>query len=267
MNELWLTLVGFGVGAVVGLTGVGGGSLMTPILLGVFHVPAHIAVGTDLLFAAVTKSVGSVTLARQRVTPWREVGLLSLGSLPAAAVTLWCISRLGPASPYVAQTITTLLGLALVLTALATLFKVWRARTVASHGEVSLGGPEIGSRRGWRHIARPIAFGAVIGVLVSITSVGAGAIGVSAIALLFPYLSARRVVAADLAYAVPLTLLAGLGHASMGSVDWHLLGWLLLGSLPGILLGSKALAWFPPVLAKAGLSLVLLGVGAAMVAR
>ena len=267
MNELYLVLAGLGVGAVIGLTGVGGGSLMTPILIGVFHVPPQIAVGTDLLFAGVTKSVGSISLARHRITPWREVGWLSLGSLPAAGATLLVIAHLGPASEGMAKAITTLLGLALVMTALAALFKL--------RSELSICGVAVTQSRESPCVVqqpspnrcRAMAFGAVIGVLVCVTSVGAGAIGVSAIALLFPYLSARRVVAADLAYAVPLTLLAGAGHASMSSVHGSLLAWLLLGSLPGITLGNKALAWLPAHWAKAALSLVLLGVGTAMVAR
>ena len=267
MTELYLVLVGLAVGAVIGLTGVGGGSLMTPILIGVFHIPPHIAVGTDLLFAGITKSAGCAALALKHVTPWREVGLLSLGSLPAAGATLLVLAHLGPASDGMAQVITTLLGMALVLTALAALYKLWRGlgrdAASASHALVS-GGAAIGRWTGW---IGPVVFGAVIGALVTVTSVGAGAIGVSAIALLFPYLSAQRVVAADLAYAVPLTLLAGMGHAAMSSVDVQLLGWLLLGSLPGITLGSKALAWLPAHWAKAGLSIVLLGVGTAMVAR
>jgi uncharacterized membrane protein YfcA len=248
MNELYLVLAGLGVGAVIGLTGVGGGSLMTPILIGVFHVPPHIAVGTDLLFAGVTKSVGSISLARHRITPWREVGWLSLGSLPAAGATLLVIAHLGPASEGMAKAITTLLGLALVMTALAALFKLRSELSICGVAVTqSRESPCVVQQRSPNR-CRAMAFGAVI-------------------ALLFPYLSARRVVAADLAYAVPLTLLAGAGHASMSSVHGSLLAWLLLGSLPGITLGNKALAWLPAHWAKAALSLVLLGVGTAMVAR
>ena len=255
MQALWLTLTGALIGLIVGLSGVGGGSLMTPVLIFVFRVPPHLAVGTDLLFAAFTKMGGTVSMARQKLVPWRSVALLSAGSIPSALLTLAALAHWGAASEAVAHWIQSLLGVALLLTAAATLHKAWWQ----SH------------TRPVRADARPVApwwpvlFGAVIGALVSITSVGAGAIGVTVLLLLFPHLPLHRIVAADIAYAVPLTLVAGLGHASLGSVDWALLAWLLLGSLPGIWLGSRLVPKAPVRWVRTGLSLLLLTAGGKLV--
>ena len=124
MHDFAFILAGFGVGLIVGLTGVGGGSLMTPALIFFFGIKPHLAIGTDLLFAAFTKMGGTVSLARQRLVPWRVVGLLSAGSIPAALAALWLLHYLGPASDRVQHLMTTTLGVALLLTAAATLYKV-----------------------------------------------------------------------------------------------------------------------------------------------
>lgn len=263
MQEIWLPLIGCLVGVVIGMTGVGGGSLMTPLLIGVFHIPPHIAVGTDLLFAAITKVVGSASLARRRVIPWREVRWISAGSLPAALLTVAVVAYLGPTQASTKALITLMLGAVLVLAGAVNLYRLWAP--AAAHTEVEANQSSEQLTRARR--LKAIAFGALIGVLVSITSVGAGALGVAAIALLFPYLSAQRMVAADLAYAVPLSLVAGLGYASMQAVDWSLLGWLLLGSIPGIYLGSHAHAWVPPRASRGLLGAVLVGVGITMINR
>lgn len=235
MHDIAFILAGFAVGLIIGLTGVGGGSLMTPILIFFFGIKPYMAVGTDLLFAAFTKMGGTLSLARQRLVPWRVVGQLCAGSIPASLITLAVLHRLGPASPEVQKLMTTTLGMALLLTAAAMLYKAVRGkqlpRTLA-HGE------ELAAMQA-RHWSLPLLFGAVIGTLVTLTSVGAGAIGVTVLLVLFPLLPLHRIVAADIAYAVPLTLVAGMGHASLGSVDWPLLAKLLAGSLPGIWLGSR----------------------------
>ena len=255
MDALWLVFTGALIGLIVGLTGVGGGSLMTPVLIFVFRIPPHIAVGTDLLFAALTKLGGTVSMARQRLVPWRAVALLSAGSIPAALLTLSALAHWGTASEAVASGIKSLLGVALLLTAAATLYKAWwQATPRARSGDGSSAAPW------WA-----VLFGAAIGALVTVTSVGAGAIGVTVLLLLFPHLPLHRIVAADIAYAVPLTLVAGLGHASMGSVDWHLLGWLLLGSLPGIWLGAQLVPKAPVRWVRTGLSLLLLTAGVKLV--
>lgn len=261
MIDLAYVLAGLVVGLIVGLTGVGGGSLMTPILIFFFGVKPYMAVGTDLLFAAFTKAGGTLSLARQRLVPWRVVLQLSAGSLPAALITLWVLHRMGAASEAVQALMTTTLGVALLLTAAATAFKVIRGkqlpRTLASDQE------DLASRA--RHWSLPLLFGALIGTLVTLTSVGAGAIGVSVLLLLYPLLPLPRIVAADIAYAVPLTLVAGMGHASLGSVDWGLLAKLLAGSLPGIWIGSRLMSRTPERVVRSLLSLLLAYAGVKLI--
>ena len=263
MLDLGYVFAGFFVGTIVGLTGVGGGSLMTPLLIFFFGVKPYMAVGTDLLFAAFTKLGGTVSFARQRIVPWRVVGLLSAGSIPAALATIAVLRWVGPADPQVQSLMTTTLGIALLLTAAAMFYKAMRGkqlpRQLSIEDEARASTP--------RHWSLPLLFGALIGTLVTLTSVGAGAIGVSVLLILYPLLPLPRIVAADIAYAVPLTLVAGLGHASLGSVDWPLLAKLLAGSLPGIWLGSRLTHHTPDrvirtllsgLLAWAGTKLVLI---------
>lgn len=263
MIDFGYVIAGFLVGTIVGLTGVGGGSLMTPLLIFFFGVKPYLAVGTDLLFAAFTKMGGTIAFARQRVVPWRVVRLLSAGSIPASLTTLAVLHHIGPANAVLQSVMTTTLGIALLLTASAMAYKAVRGkqlpRHLSTHDEALASQP--------RHWSLPLLLGAVIGVLVTLTSVGAGAIGVSVLLLLYPLLPLPRIVAADIAYAVPLTLVAGLGHASLGSVDWPLLTQLLMGSLPGIWLGARLTHHTPErvirtllsgLLAWAGTKLVLI---------
>jgi uncharacterized membrane protein YfcA len=249
------------VGLIVGLTGVGGGSLMTPILIFFFDIKPYLAVGTDLLFAACTKGAGTLNMARQRMVPWRVVVTLCTGSLPAAALTLTLLHHWGPAEEDVQRVMKFTLGLALLLTSAAMLYKAIKGKTTPK--AIPNADLEIATRP--RHWALPVLFGAVIGVLVTLTSVGAGAIGVSVLMMLYPRLPIARIVAIDIAYAVPLTLLAGLGHASMGSVNWHMLGYLLAGSLPGIWMGSMLVHKAPERLIRSLLSLLLAWAGSKLV--
>jgi uncharacterized membrane protein YfcA len=251
--DMALWTAGFGVGVIVGLTGVGGGSLMTPILIFFFGIKPHMAIGTDLLFAAFTKLGGTVSLSFQRLVPWPVVLALCAGSLPSSLLTLWLLHQLGPTSPLAQQLMTKTLGLALVLTAAAMLFKALRGKRLP----INLPHADTEAAQRSRHWALPVLFGALIGSLVTLTSVGAGAIGVSVLMLLYPMLPLPRTVAADIAYAVPLTLVAGLGHASMGSVDVPLLLQLLAGSLPGIWLGSLWVQRVPERWVRGFLSLLL----------
>jgi uncharacterized membrane protein YfcA len=262
MHEFAFILSGFAVGLIVGLTGVGGGSLMTPLLIFGFGIKPHLAIGTDLLFAAFTKMGGTVSLARRRLVPWRLVATLSMGSIPAALATLYVLHSLGPANPLVQKTMTLTLGVALLLTALATLYKAIRGKQVPRQ----IAHDQLASASRPRHWSLPLLFGALIGTLVTLTSVGAGAIGVTALMLLYPLLPLPRIVAADIAYAVPLTLVAGLGHASLGSVDWPLLGLLLTGSLPGIWLGSQLVHKTPDRVIRSLLSLLLAYAGVKLIA-
>lgn len=262
MHDLAFVLAGLFVGLVVGLTGVGGGSLMTPILIFFFGVKPYLAIGTDLLFAAFTKMGGTVKLARSGHIDWPVVLNLSAGSIPAALITLYVLHTLGTTSETVQHIMTTTLGFALLLTAAATLYK-------AVHGKAGpkniAAGEEAAAIRP-RHWTLPLLFGALIGTLVTLTSVGAGAIGVTVLMLLYPLLPLPRIVAADIAYAVPLTLVAGMGHASLGTVDWPMLAKLLAGSIPGIWIGSHLMFKTPERVIRSLLSLLLAYAGLKLLA-
>ena len=249
----WLyTLSGFAIGALVGLTGVGGGSMMTPLLVLVFGVAPVTAVGTDLLFAALTKTGGAWAHARRQNVDWSIVGRLAAGSVPASAVTLLLLHVLVPDQGKLSTIMSAALGVALILTAGALLFRdrlhAWAARHAAPRAAST-------SER------RTVIVGAILGVLVTVSSVGAGALGVTALFFLYPGLAAARIVGTDIAHAVPLTLVAGLGHAAAGAVDWTLLVALLIGSLPGIWLGSALSQKIPERLLRTALAgmLVLIG--------
>jgi uncharacterized protein len=258
METFAIIFAGFAVGLVVGLTGVGGGSLMTPILIFVFGIKPHLAIGTDLLFAAFTKMGGSVQLARNRQVDWPIVLRMSCGSVPAVLLTLQLVKYLGPSTPEVQRLMTSTLGIALLLTAVATFYKAVFGKNAPKIITAHAGTTATEAR----HPALAIVFGAVIGVLVTLTSVGAGAIGVLVLMLLYPLLPLPRIIAADIAHAVPLTLVAGLGHASIGGVNWPLLGTLLAGSLPGIWIGSQLMHKTPDRAIRSLLSGLLAYAGA-----
>jgi len=226
----WIAIVsGFGIGAIIGMTGVGGGSLMTPLLIGVFRLAPAVAIGTDLWFAAVTKSGGAWAHQRQGHVDHRITALLLAGSLPAAMATIALMHATGVTKAW-AGALTVALGIALLLTALTVAYRsAWHA--VGLRLERWLGGP--------RQAPLTAAAGALLGVLVSLSSIGAGAVGATLILLLYPRLPAQRLVGIDIAHAVPLTLVAGIGHATLGHIEWPLLIALLAGSLPGIWLGAR----------------------------
>lgn len=247
---------GFGVGLLVGITGVGGGALMTPLLIFGFGIAPAVAVGTDLIFAAITKASGVWTHARQSTVDWRVVRRLASGSLPAALLTLMLLGEVDTHSAQAQGLITSILGVALMLTAAALL---WRSRLSKASRHT-----QIAERRGVAPAT--VATGVVLGVLVALTSVGAGALGAAVLFWLYPRLKAARVVGTDLAHAVPLTAVAGLGHWQMGTVDTSLLGMLLVGSLPGIYLGSRLSAWVPERWLRPALATLLLLIGIRMVA-
>jgi uncharacterized membrane protein YfcA len=221
-------LSGFTVGVLVGMTGVGGGSLMTPLLILLFGVHPATAVGTDLLYAAATKTVGSMVHGLAHSIEWRVVRRLATGSLPATALTLVVLSFLNE-SEAARSLITTVLCIALLLTAGALIF---RSAIVSA---VRRRFPAFGTHDS---AVGTVVVGAVLGVLVSVSSIGAGALGVVALIILYPQLPMARIVGSDIAHAVPLTLAGGVGHWIIGAVDWHIMGSLLAGSLPGIVLGS-----------------------------
>ncbi len=248
----WTAVVsGFGIGAIVGMTGVGGGSLMTPLLISVFKLNPAVAIGTDLWFAAVTKSGGAWAHHRHGHVDYRITGLLLAGSIPAALAMVALMHLTGITKGW-ASALTFSLGIALLLTAVVVFFKqAWHALGLKLERWL----PE------QRKAGFTIAAGAVLGVLVSLSSIGAGALGATMILLLYPRLPAHRLVGTDIAHAVPLTLVAGIGHATLGHVDWQLLAWLLVGSLPGIWLGAQLTKAMPERLVRGLLCVSLVTAG------
>jgi uncharacterized membrane protein YfcA len=247
--DLLYSLSGFGVGLLVGMTGVGGGSLLTPLLILLFGIHPSTAVGTDLLYAAATKTGGTVVHGWSETIDWRIVRRLATGSVPATALTLLVLFQLDIASASARSLITTVLACALLLTATLLIFRKKILLLYAAR---------VGVLDARRTASLTIATGALIGVLVSISSVGAGAVGVTALVLLYPNLPAARIVGSDIAHAVPLTLVAGVGYWIMGGVDWHLLGSLLVGSLPGIFLGSYISPRVPDAMLRLILAMTLI---------
>ena len=245
--DFGLTVAGFGVGLLIGLTGVGGGAVMTPLLIVVFQVPPAVAVGTDIVFAALTKLVGIWRHWRFGAIRWAVVGRLAVGSLPAALFSLHFLGHLpGPA---VEGLINHLLGLVLVATGLAMMVGR-RSR------------PDTGERdRAWP----TVALGAILGALVTLTSVGAGALGAAVLRWLYPGLPLIAIVGTDIAHAAALTVVAGVGHWGLGDVDTSLLAILLVGSVPGIILGSRLGVALPEAAIRALLAGVVTLVGVNLV--
>ena len=247
-------LAGFIVGLLVGFTGVGGGALMTPLLVILFGVAPQTAIGTDLLFASITKSFGVMVHGTRGSIDWQVLRRLSLGSIPAAMLTLALIhffpqeglrSLLLPA-----------LGVALALTSLAIVFQ---SRLHRLGQRLRASAPNQFKR------AQPgltVAAGALLGCLVTLTSVGAGALGVVMLVYLYPErLTPIKLVGTDIAHAVPLTLVAGLGHLGLGNVDAGLLGALLIGSIPGIILGSRLSTRVDPAYVRIAIAVMLAAIG------
>ncbi len=226
----WIAVIsGFAVGAIVGVTGVGGGSLMTPLLIGVFKLNPAVAIGTDLWFAALTKTGGAVAHHRHGHVDRGITKLLLMGSLPAAVATISWMHLTGVTKAWT-STLTFVLGGALLLTAVAVACRpAWQALGLRLEAWIPAR----------RKPMLTVLVGAALGLMVTLSSIGAGALGATLILLLYPRLPAHHVVGTDIAYAVPLTLVAGIGHATLGHIDWALLAALLLGSLPGIWLGAR----------------------------
>lgn len=262
LAHIHLPLIGLIIGIVVGLTGVGGGSLMTPILVGGLGVPPAIAVGTDLLFAAITKSFGAMAHWRAGNVAKRLLTVLIIASLSGAAIAFAFVHGLKPNINSLNQVIRGALGFALFATAFALLIRPWLLRFRRAHVGNVPAHDIAASQRVWP----TIALGFAIGAVVTLSSVGAGAIGVTALLLLHPSLPIARVVGTDIAYAVPLTAAAGLAHASVGHLDIPLLLALLVGSVPGILLGARLSKRVPEVATRSLLVAALGFAGVKLVA-
>ena len=253
INPLY-AVSGLAVGFIVGLTGVGGGSLMTPLLILLFGVHPVTAVGTDLLYAGLTKAVGTTVHGRDGSVNWRIVALLASGSVPVSAATLLALHMLGLRAEATSVLISCVLGIALLATAASLLLRD-RIVGLAAANDLS---PE-------RQTMLTVLVGGVVGALVSISSVGAGAIGATALYFLYPRLPAKMIVGSDIAHAVPLTLIAGSGYWLLGSIDWGMLASLLIGSVPGIIAGSASARRVPDAVLRPILATVLALVGARLV--
>jgi hypothetical protein len=249
-------LSGFIVGLLVGQTGMGGGSLMTPILVLLFGIHPAAAVGTDLLYASATKTVGTLVHGLNHTVNWRVVGRLATGSVPATIFTLALISHFDMSGAGAGRAISSILGVMLLLTAVALIFRDRFLRVA---------GARLHNMPARRTACLTIATGVLLGLLVTISSVGAGAIGVTILLLLYPRLPMAVIVGSDIAHAVPLTLVAGVGHWWLGSVDWRLLTSLLSGSVPGIILGSWIAVKVPETVLRPILAITLCLVGGRLV--
>ncbi|ACE85373.1 putative membrane protein [Cellvibrio japonicus Ueda107] len=251
-------VAGLVVGFIVGMTGVGGGSLMTPILLYFGVSPAN-AVGTDLLYAAITKAGGIHVHHKKKNIDWRITGELALGSLPAAALTLLVLHSISIDTDTLNKIIKLTLGYALILTAIAILFK----RKIFDYSRKNESWITRMTRR--QQFIATVLTGVILGVVVTITSIGAGALGTVALFMLYPLLPTVRLVGTEIAHAVPLTLVAGMGHAGLGNVDWSLLANLLMGSLPGIYMGSHLANRVADHYLRPALAIMLMLVGCKLV--
>lgn len=257
--DITYTIAGFVVGFIVGLTGVGGGSLMTPILVLVFGFKPAIAVGTDLLYAAITKSGGIFVHNRRGTIEWKIVGLLASGSIPATIISVLLLKHLDTAGINYDKVITYTLSTSLILTSLVLMFKDRLQHASQNERYEAI-------RALHRRLRKPMTIlaGVLIGTLVTLSSVGAGALGAAILFFLYPRLRAASIVGTDLAHAVPITAIAGMGHVHIGTVDFLLLGSLLIGSLPGIYLGSHTGSYLPDKLLRPILASMLFLIGLRM---
>ncbi|MCC6071228.1 sulfite exporter TauE/SafE family protein [Massilia sp. GCM10020059] len=248
---------GFAVGLLVGMTGVGGGSLMTPLLTLLFGVPPSVAVGTDLAFASITKGAGTFTHRLRGTVHWDIVKLLCIGALPAAVAATLALNHFGTLNAEIGQLIRYSIAGSVLLTVVALLFKGKMLAWINAKPERQLQGRALSTAT--------IVSGAVLGTLVTISSIGAGAIGATLLVMLYPRLSSAEVAGTDIAYAVPLTAIAALGHWWLGSINWELLAMLLVGSLPGITLGSWIARAVPERFLRGLLAMTLTGVAAKLI--
>ena len=255
-----LIVAGLVVGFIVGLTGVGGGSLMTPILLG-FGIPPTTAVGTDLLYAAITKAGGVYVHNKKKNINWSITGWLSLGSIPAALLTLWVLHSLNTDIKALNTIIKFSLGWALLFTSVAIIFKKKLLVFSQRHAGDKF------HRESKTQNFLTVAIGVLLGVTVTLTSIGAGALGTLTLFFLYPLLPTPRLVGTEIAHAVPLTLVAGLGHATMGNLDLALLGQLLIGSLPGIYVGSMLSGKVPDLFLRNAIAIMLFFTGFMLVSK
>lgn len=240
---------GFAVGLLVGLTGVGGGSLMTPLLTLLFGVNPTVAVGTDLAFASVTKTAGTFAHRFRGTVHWEIVKHLCYGALPAAVVATLALKHFGALDKEIGQIIRYSIAGSVFLTVIALMFRTRMQAWLNAHPERQLQDGKL--------VAATVFSGALLGTLVTISSIGAGAVGATLLVLLYPKLTPAEIAGTDIAYAVPLTAIAAFGHWWLGSINWELLATLLLGSVPGITIGSLAARAVPEKIMRGLLATML----------
>jgi uncharacterized membrane protein YfcA len=256
MGGLGFALAGLVVGTAVGATGVGGGSLMTPILILFYGISPAVAVGTDLIYASISKSFGVYLHVRRNTVDWKIVGWLAAGSVPATLLTLVFLHAWGGGAS-LDKLIKLTLSIAIILTAGFTLAQERLLGYVRQHERLQF---LRGLRQRWQ-IQATIISGALVGTVVTISSVGAGVIGMMLLLLLYPRVAPIKLVGSDLAHAVLITGIAGLGHARLGTVDYSMLGYLLVGALPGIWIGTRIGFALPPAPLKRAIACFLIFIG------
>ena len=252
-------LFGLLVGFLVGLTGVGGGSVMTPFLIAVLQVPAPTAIGTDMVYATVTKLTGSVQHYRQRSVNLEVAVFLGLGSIPASLLGVWTLEWIKGAfdAQAVRNIMVTIIAVTLVLVGASLVFRAFLPdRWVRGRKTVW----DANSKMSFKRRLFTILFGATGGYLVGLTSIGSGSVMAVILLLLYP-LSPAVIVGTDIAHATVLSRVTGFAHITQGNVDFGLAGTLLLGSIPGVLIGSRLAPWIParPLIVILAAMLVFVG--------
>ncbi|MGQ1404350.1 sulfite exporter TauE/SafE family protein [Acinetobacter baumannii] len=254
-------LAGMLVGFCVGITGVGGGLLMTPILIGLFRIEPHIAIGTDLLYAAISKFCGSMVHAKKLNIVWPIVLWLAVGSIPASFGTAWVLEHYLSQSTHYKAVLTMVLGFMLTLTGVSIIFRTRIEKffnKFRNKENTQTENEQLAVQNKRTYI---VIMGIILGVFVTLSSVGAGAFGIMALVIMFPNLPMIRIIGSDVVHAVLLTLVAGLGHMSAGNVDFVLLMWLLVGSIPAIIIGTLISSRMPERLIRKILGLTLFALG------
>ena len=262
LDVIHFILAGVVVGFCVGVTGVGGGSLMTPILIGLFKIEPHIAIGTDLLYASISKFCGSLVHAKKLNIIWPLVIFLSLGSIPASFATTWVLEHYLSQSTHYKMLLTMFLGFMLTITGISIIFRPQIERFFSKYRNPNPSetviDPNAITKNKRVYI---IIMGVILGIFVTLSSVGAGAFGIMALIIMFPNMPMIRIIGSDVVHAVLLTLVAGLGHMNSGNVDFHLLMWLLVGSIPAIVVGTLLSSRMPERLIRRILGITLFALG------
>ena len=255
-------LAGVLVGFCVGVTGVGGGSLMTPILITLFKIEPHIAIGTDLLYAAISKFFFFFFHAKKLNIVWPIVIWLAVGSIPASIATTWVLDNYLSQSTHYKAILTMVLGFMLTITGISIVFRTQVERFFSRFGKPMTNEDIDQQRERLKSKRVQIALmGIVLGIFVTLSSVGAGAFGIMALIIMFPNLPMIRIIGSDVVHAVLLTLVAGMGHMSSGNVDFELLMWLLIGSIPAIIVGTLVSSRLPEKIIRKILGITLFALG------